>query len=379
MKKLTFLFLLLTGIAYSQVKSIDSIKYNYIGYAIDSTIYNGEKEYINNLFDVKSFANSFLLKSKDKEILEFNKEFMSGFMKGFDYGGIMVREIGEEGSYDFFKSYVDENQQYHLVFRLFSEAGLNYHDYELKKIRGSIKIVDVYIYVTGENFSTTVGTLYKTAIASNKKNFFGFTTNAFLKDITKLNKIRELKSQGKLEEAYTFYKEVSSESKKNKMFQLVGITLASSLNDNELLSKLTKNYEESFPNDPSLYLISVDGAFVNNKFDRVLELINNLEAAIGGDDFLNYIRVNAYYAKGDILKAIEYSELLMSDFPNYMDGFDTALTLYIEAEKFDKAIQILDIFVDRFELTKDSLIESMKENFPNFSKNKKFLDWVKAK
>lgn len=379
MKKLTFLFLLLSGIGYSQVKSIDSLKYDYIGYAIDSTIYNGEKEYINNLFDIDGFINSFLIKSKDKEIIEFNDGFSKGFRKGFDYGNIMVREIGKEGSYDFFKSYVDENQQYHLVFRLFSEAGLNYHDYKLKETRNSIKIVDVYVYVTGENFSKTIGTIYKKSIASKKKNFFGVSTNTFLDDIFKLAEIRKLKSQGKLEEAYKIYKKIGAESKKNKVFKLIGITLASALDNDDLLRKFTKDYEKSFPKDPSLYLISIDGAYVNNKLNKALELINKLDKFIGGDDFLNYFRVNTYYLKGDIPKAIEYSELLMSDFPDYMDGFDTALTLYIETEKFDKAIQILDIFVDRFELTKDSLIESMKENFPNFSKNKKFLDWGKAK
>ena len=180
MKKLTFLFLLLSAIGYSQVKSIDSLKYNYVGYAIDSTIYNGEKEYVNNLFDMDVFMNSFLIKSEDKEIIEFNTGFSDGFRKGFDYGNIMVKEIGKDGSYDFFKSYVDEHQQYHLVFRLFSEAGLNYHDYKLKETGNSIKIVDVYVYVTGEDFSKTIGTIYKKTIASKKKNLFGFSTNTFL-------------------------------------------------------------------------------------------------------------------------------------------------------------------------------------------------------
>lgn len=362
-----------------KAQTIDSLKYDYIGFAIDSTIYQGEKEYVNDLFDVRAFANSFLLKSKDKEIKKFNTDFLTGFKRGFDYGGVMIRQVGEEGSYDFFKSYVDENQHYHLVFRLFSEAGLNYHDYELRMIRGSMKIIDVYIYVTGEDFSTTIGTLYKTAIASNKKNFFGFTTNTFLKDVSKVANIRKLKSQGQLEKAYEVYKSIGAESKKNKMFKLVGITLASSLNNDKLLSELTKDYEESFPNDPSLYLVSIDGASVNNDFDKVLELIDNLDKAIKGDDFLNYFRINAYYSKGDLEKAIEYTELLMSDFPDYMDGFDTALTLYIESGKIDKSIQILDIFIHKFALTKDSLIDSMKENFPKFSKNKKFLDWAKKK
>ncbi|MFY0631632.1 MAG: hypothetical protein JXR05_14750 [Flavobacteriaceae bacterium] len=378
-KLLCLLFLSLGPLLNAQEKEIDSLRYDYIGWAIDSTLYNENSDYINKLFDLKTFLKSVVIKSNDPEIKKMNNGFARGFRDSFDYGKIIIREVGEEGTYDFFKSYVDEEQKYHLVFRLYVEDGLNYHDYKLDVTNGEPRIVDFYVYLTGENFSQTLRTIYKTAMSANKKNFFGGTTNKFASDLKKISAIKKLRIQGDFERADKIYRTISAESKKNKTFKLIGIIIAGSLNDESRMSKMISDYEKSFPNDPSLYLVSIDGAFVNEEYDRALNLVNKLDEAIGGDDFLNYFRANLYYAKQDLKKAIEYVEIFTSDYSGFMDGYDTALTLYIENGNNKKAIETLDLFVTKFELSKRDLIDSMKENFPNFSKQKMFINWTKIK
>lgn len=380
MKKLLLGFILCTGFLSAQNQAIDSTKYDYIGYAIDSTLYSGDKKYINDLFDIEEFVTIFLKKTDDKEITKMNKQFVNGFKSGFDYGGILITQIGDSGSYDFIKSYVDENQKYHLVYRLFSDEGMNYHDYELRtEASGKVMIQDIYLYLSGENLSTSIGNVYEAAMASQKKNFFGMKSNTFVRDMAKIERSKKLRLEGKSKEAYKIYQTVSKESKKNKMVKLAGINIAYGLEDESILKKMIADYEQAFPNDPSLYLISLDGAYLREDYDEVARLIENLDKSIGGDDFLDLYRANLAYTKGNREEALKYIDQLLENYPTYVDGFTFKMALLIELDRKSEVISLLDYFTDVFGVDKETMEDAVKTDFPEFAKTKEFLDWNKKK
>ena len=99
--------------------------------------------------------------------------------------------------------------------------------------------------------------------------------------------------------------------------------------------------------------------------------------ALEGDSFLNMLRANIHYMLIDLDKAIELIEVMMDDYPYSIDAFDTALTLYVEHGKYDKAIEVLNIMNETFELDMDVLKQVVTNGFPEFSKSPQYIKWSK--
>ena len=377
MKKLLFLIACFAiGITHAQNQAIDTTRYDYIGQRIDSTIYMGNSTYLNTLFDKEYLIQKVTKQSDDKFVKEFNEGFTRGLNESFNLGDRIVQDVGDYGSYDFVKSRVNSKGEHHLLFRLYSEEGLNYHDYQLQKVDGEIKIVDVYIFTTGEYLSKTFSDLYNATLSQKPNILDKFLKKTLLDDLVKINTIKAYIGKGNYQEAFKLYKSISSEGKKQKSIKLIGVILSSNVSE-EAYGKLIKEYEALFPNDPSLYLVSIDGYILSERYNRALKQIKLLDRAVGGDSFLNYLRTNIYYADNNMEKALETIETFMKDFPGFFDGYDVALTLYIESGKSKKAVDILNIMVDDFYSDKDELKKVIIENFPSFSKKAEFIEWSK--
>ena len=264
-----------------------------------------------------------------------------------------------------------------FLFRLYSsDEGLNYHDYKLRNIDGEVKIIDVYIFTTGEYLSETFSNLYDATISQKPNIVDKFLKKTLVDDLLKIADIRSSMASGDYEQAYKVFNSLSSEGKKQKMFKLMGVLIAGQL-DEETYAKEIKEFEALFPNDPSLYLVSIDGYILSEKYNRALMQTNLLDRTLGGDSFLNYMRANIYYVKQDFTNSTKYIETFMKDYPHMIDGYDVALTLYIEGGKPKKAIEILDTMLNLFEYDKTELKQSIEENFPTFLKTPEYIQWSK--
>lgn len=380
MKKNKILFLLLLTCTFfinaQQDNSLEK-KLDLIGQKIDSTLANLDKDYINSLYDVKELSDRFLLKSENKKIKNFNKEFYKGLSSGFDFGNIILTQLEGGASYDYLRYVKDEKDNYYLLFRLYGE-GLNYHKHLIKMINNEIKIVDSYIYLTGDYLSESFNSIYKGVLLkggflsklSKSKN------NKSMSDLLIIQKMKKLKLEGKFQEAHELYKTISAEGKKKKIYKISNLMIVAQLEEPKYLEAI-RDYEKDFPGDISLYIVSIDGFIMNKKYDEAIKAIDNLDKAIGGDSFLNYLRGNAYYLKSNYNKSEDNFLKVTEDYPQFMDAFDSLLTIYIETNKTKKAIEILNYMVNDFELPKELLFKTLKDNFPEFHKKEEVINWSK--
>lgn len=70
----------------------------------------------------------------------------------------LFQVMGPNGTFEKIKIYEKHGIQ-RAVFRGYGEGGFNYLDMELVKYDGKVGIADIYIYLTGENLSTTMAVL----------------------------------------------------------------------------------------------------------------------------------------------------------------------------------------------------------------------------
>ncbi|KAB1159581.1 hypothetical protein F7018_04525 [Tenacibaculum aiptasiae] len=380
MQKKKILFILFITISFflkAQEKESFEVRLDSIGMKIDKTLTNSNKEYLNKIYSKKSLCDRFLIESNNKKVKNFNKSFYEGFTASFDFGNIVLKEIEKDASYDYLNIVKDKEGEYYLLFRLYGN-GLNYHKHLIKEIDGEIRIVDTYISLTGEYLSDTFGSIYKGVLYKGGllKSLSKGNNNDSMSDLLKIQKIRNLRSEGKLQEAHDLYNTLSEEGKKKKIFQLSNLLTLADL-DEVKYAKAIETYEKQFPNDVSLYLVSIDGYILGEKYDEALQAVDNLDKAIGGDSFLNFIRGNIYFLKSEDKKSEDKFKEVVKEYPNFLDAYDSLLSLYIKSNNVKKAIEILNIMVNDFELPKDILFKTLGENYPEFQKKEEIIKWSK--
>lgn len=344
-----------------------------IGYAIDSTLFNNNHKYLDDIYDIKGLTDRFFIESEDSEIKKYNSGFYKGFNDSFSLGKELVKQIELGAEYTFLRAYSD-NGEYYLLFRLFGENGLNYHRHLINYIDNKPRLVDTYIYLTGEYLSESFKVIYEMSL--NNLSFVKRLLNRDnLKDYEKLDIMKRYRDSGKYKELVELYESLNDKAKKKKIFKIYSLFGSQHLSE-ELYIKYIDEYEKEFPNDPSLYLISMDGFIMKNQFDDALATLDKLDNSIGVDDFLDYYRGNIYYMKKDFKMSKDKFLNIVSNYPNFIEGYDSLLTLYIEGEEKEKAIEILNVMVERFDLKKEELKSSVEETFQDFSKSNEFKVWL---
>jgi len=347
--------------------SYNFAKIDSIGNAIESTISAKDKSYINQLFDVELFAERFLMASENEMVLNYNTAFLDALKESFDLGKILVNK----GEYNYMRLYIDGDNQFHLMFRLFTEDGINYHDYLIQRVDERYKLVDVYVFYTGRNLSDTYRDRYLETLA--EQDFF--ESNREFKKATKAyEKYLNFIDKEQYKKAYLASFDVSEHRQQTKPFKLLQLRIAKELSP-EVLTDVLADFEQSFPNDPSLALRMVDYYYEIEAYDKSLESVEMVNKAVDGDYFLDIYRGNIHYAKGDLKQAKAYFTAVIENFPYFVEAYDLLFAVYVKLKQNDEAVSILNIMIKNFGYTKSELIDYILDEFPNFTRTTAYQNW----
>jgi hypothetical protein len=133
---------------------------------------------------------------------------------------------------------------------------VGYDELKLGKAGGKVRVVDIYSYAQGAWMTETS--------AAGMDAMTGADVDKALAFANTMKRARELAAQGK-----------------------PGAALAA-------LDELTRDY----PDDPSLALMQIDGAFLRGDLDGALHAIDVLDQATGGDPFQDAVRAEVYLKRG---------------------------------------------------------------------------------
>ncbi len=351
--KLLYLFLLPLFFACSFKKEQPITDAEATAYAksIEAALKKGDKNIINKVLDQDLFADEVAKAAGEKS----NKGLKDGIKTGLQKQNLsrqVFNSLGDDGSYELVKQYQKDGTQ-HIVFRLFGEGGINYHDFTLAKYGDSIKARDVYLFLSGETLSKTMGGIVTAMMSASEKN------NTSLKEQTQmLPEIRSLYQQKNYEEAKRLFDRLPVDMRKEKGFQLMNVQIASAMGKDSYTQAMNE-FEKLYGADPTVQLALFDNYFYRGDYDRLLKVIDGLDKAVG-DPLLNYYRALVYTKKGDEAKATTYLESLYKAKPGFQPGALELLAHYMEKNEIDKA---------------DALTASYKAN-ANFNQPK--LEEIKA-
>lgn len=304
-----------------------------MAHVIDSAINNKKPAYFNSLLNDKAFAAK-VAKVSGTSLSANLREGVKGALKQSDLGDKIIVALRSNGIYELVKQYEKDNIQ-HLIFRLYSDDGLNYHDFELTKRDGKVAIGDLYIYLSGEDLSKTMADLFTSLTAKNKKD-----ADKKMAEALKIKKMRELIERNESENALRYYNELPVDLKNQKSIRLMHIMLCSQL-DSDTYMKAIDDFQSLYPNEPNMHLMMIDNYIMRKEYSKAVESINSIDKLINTDPFLDYIRALMYNMMEKPAEARTHLEKLYKNMPGFDDGAVELIANYIDAGDDAKARQLI--------------------------------------
>jgi tetratricopeptide (TPR) repeat protein len=346
-----------------------------IGIELEEGFYLNSDEVFQNYFDADLFVSSFLIEdSTDIELTTFNSAIRDELPVVFI--SAVLREVENGAYYNFVNFDYDAFGNYYLLFRLFSEGGLNYHEYLLSQNEeGDFVISDIYIYLTGEYLSESMSRYYL-AGATKLLNEELYEKEDFrvLDYSDKIQQIQQLLQWGRKDMALEIYKEIPEEVRKEKTVRLYALQLIDSESQEEEYSQILEEYLKDYPEDPSLYLVSIDHYVIKEDYAKAQAMIDTL-GMLTNDSFLYFLQGNMEYLKGKLEKAEEHYQFILTEYPGFLEAYNVMLGLYIEQKRYGKGVDVLRSLGENFEVDRSILDEMVREDFPEFAASPQYQNW----
>ena len=238
-------------------------------------------------------------------------------------GRSILNSLSSKGWYALVRQYEDSGIQ-HLVFRMYDDGNINYHDFELIKKGNKVAIADAYVYTTGEKLSETIKLVNIQMEEIESRNNHD-DKNKWLLVIPK---IKALAVKGKYEEALELFNSIPDDMQELKVLKLTKLLICAGL-DAEKYNEALKEYESLYPNEANIPLLRLNYYLLNKDYVNALKAVNDLDHKINKDPFLDYHRYLMYYSMDDMENSKICLERLMKYSPEFEDGMLELIGTYI--------------------------------------------------
>ena len=319
---------------------------------IEGSVAAGRPDFINDFIDQKIF-----IKKISKVLKEDKPSLNEGISEGLQrtkLGDQIVAAVNNKGNYRLVKIFEKDGRQ-QLLFRMYADHRLNYHDFELVKTGKDVKAADIYIYLSGDWLSNTMaGT-----IGMLKEGDLSSANAVSVQDV------RSKMSAGNYTEAKRVFDALPIVIKNSKAFQMMNILICSNLEDDDY-SKAMDGYKSLYPNEPNMNLMMIDYYILRKDYPRAMESVNKMDAYIDRDPFLDYYRALIYLLMEDRPKAVEKLEKLLTAMPGFTEGTQVLLINYLHEKDYDKAVAV----AKRYKADKnysEEYVNDLEQKYPDFA------------
>jgi len=329
---------------------------------IETTIKNGNPAYYNQCFNREFIINRIVSREAFKPGDEQTQEFIDVLNQIFDPGALLTNLVATGGSFTFIRAYQEEGVD-KMLFRLSSNEGISYHEYQVDSYEGKIIITDGYIFNTGQTVSEMIRNTYHEYVS-------GLCRYHEVHDL----RIHNLMSAGKYRKAYKKWSSLPESIRHSEKYQLLGIRIAEKI-DRKQYFRIYYEFSKYFPEEPGKYLIPLSGLVWQGYEQEALNNIDKLEDMIQGDPFLHLIRAQIYLKAGDPDGARHCLNTVIEAMPQCENGYISLLDLCLTRKNYDEATEVLGRLVAAFNAYKEDLLPLL-QNHPEFLESAQYKKWL---
>ncbi len=282
--------------------------------------------------------------------LPADQEISSGLLKGITEEGnlpkVIVSALGDKGSYLPLWVRTANGRTRALLRLVSSEGALNYHELRLtKSVVGRIEVIDIYVFVTGENLSETLRRGALNLIAAKNKSLVSRLLEGeqdFLKHGETIGALHRANLGGKYQEALDQYAKLPPKLQADKSLMIARIQAASHLNEDLYLAALD-DFAKKFPNDPAGNLMLIDAYVLHKDYDKCLATVDSLDKRLAGDPYLNAFRANVALLQGKTAEAKKLFEATVAGAPGVVHPYFALVEISIAEKQFAETARLMTI------------------------------------
>lgn len=342
------------------------------GNALEQSILDKDSSAYIDLFSMEGFVARLDGLESDNEA--YKQGFVAGVTGAINQLPEKIILEAADGYYDFVNYYYNSDAQtYQALFRLYNtNGGINYHDYTLTKDPNSDSLLfsDIYIYLSGENFSKTITRIFNIALNDNK--LFN------QKDFANLVKVIQYNGEGKFKASLNYANKIDGELGEDKFLMILKTIIAANVSEADYLDAL-KSLVAVHGDDKTINLNKIDYYTYLEEYDAAKEAVEQLMDKTQ-DDFLQLLLGNLYFEQSKFIEAQKHYKYIVDNYEGFFSGQSSYLASLTANEEYEKGILFLDELVAEYE--KQDLIEYIEEPeedgsniFDAFVKSKAYETW----
>lgn len=205
-----------------------------------------------------------------------------------------------------------------------------------------VRIIDVYSFIQGQWLTESLRGLTDATIEAGTEDAQAIAE--------KLQKARTLQQAGQAKEALELVDSVPPKVRKSRATQMMRVSLASAISQEAYKAALDE-VAQTFPNDPSVAMLEVDGAFLRADYDAALRDIELVDRSLGGDPWQNALRAEALLHRnkpGDLALAAQAAKKATDAEPTLAKGWWAMLDVQLVKQDWPGSLATMDELARRF-------------------------------
>jgi hypothetical protein len=234
----------------------------------------------------------------------------------------IFRHMQAGGSYVFLRA-LDRQDGRRLLFRLrTADNTLNYHELYLVRQPQGLRIVDLFVYISGERLSVTMQRILLAALPPEKQTLWASLSGSARESLRRTAPLQEMTAafkRGESQRAVEIYRSLPSDLQKVKSIQLIHV-MASQKLDEQAYAAAIDEFRTSFPTDPSIHLVSIDAHLLAGRFDDAHQALDRLDQQLGGDRYLQIMHGQILAQEGKFDLAEKAAEACLRDDARDLDA-----------------------------------------------------------
>ncbi len=320
--------------------------------------------------------------------LEPDSRFEQGFRRGFKDsqgkpGGLPIEiqgAVARGGSYKF-RRYHRDGEEDRLMFRLVlpDSGGVNYQDLIIRRRSdGSIKIVDLYAFLSAEKVSKTVRRLLVPLLARQNRGALARLAGpdqVLVAYETQVERFGQAARAGDPNEALEIFEQLPEELRKEKAFQIMRLMAAQRTGNENTYLQALEGLRQGAKADGSVDLLSIDYYFLRKRFDRAREAIDRVEQAVGADAYLDVLRGNAFMEEGKLAEAQQRFDKALAAEPTLLEAHRGLVGVALKQKRFDDVLARLKAMHGQFTIAWADFTQ--EPDYAEFVRTPQYQQWLK--
>lgn len=345
--------------------------------SVPETVRSGSDAEINALFDWDALLAR-AVKGVDAHP-RLQKQFIEGSKVSLNNGAVAASlrlAIENGGSYSLLRTFRKGSKQRALFRLLDPSTGLNYHDVLLgKDENGTVRILDMYVYLSGEPMSRSMRRMYLNAVSAEPSGLLSRLTgadNEFVKHNREFLKLIQSVHAGEYEEALNIYFGLPEQFRTDKIVMLMYIRAAQNLGD-ETYARALDDFRQQHAGDRSVDLISIDAWILKGQYAEAFEGLDRLDEGLGRDPYLDIVRANVHLQSGNYDLARSFAEAAITEDATLLDGYWALVSVSLADRDFAATAKWLTAIQEEFGIEFEDLREVPE--YSEFVKSDEFEQW----